>query len=386
MRILHITPSYYPATHWGGPIFSLRTLVQGLARTPDAQVRVITTDTSGPAPRHPLPRGHMVFPPGYDVHFSRRMAGVSIAPGLLWQLGRGLAWADVVHLTGTYSFPTLPTLLATRLADKPLVWSPRGALQASYEWSGARRRRLKRAWELACRALAGTRCVLHATAPAEEAASRALLGPISTCVIPNGVDIPAQMPIRRYKPEGVLRLLYLGRLDPKKGIENLFQSLALLSEVPLTLKLCGTGAPAYVMSLRALARELRISHQLEFTGHVDAERKNAAFQMCDVCVLPSHSENFGMALAEALGHGLPVIASRSTPWEAVETRQCGLWRDNAPQSLAAAIARIADMDLQAMGIRGRAWVKCEFSADAVAARMLEVYRSFGERDARPAAA
>jgi glycosyltransferase involved in cell wall biosynthesis len=345
MRILHITPS----------ISAVHPLVRSLSRLEGIEVRVLTTDAAG-----------VVYRPGYTV---------TVAPSLMWQLPRQSLWADVVHLTGAYSFPTLPTLAFARLAGTPLVWSAAGALPTG-------RQPLKLAWGLACRALAGDRCVLHATALADAFASVALLGPMRTCVIPNGVDIPAQMPTRCYKPEGVLRLLYIGRLDAKKALENLFEALALLGDLPLTLKLCGAGTPGYVMSLRLLARQLRISHLLEFTGPVDADRKSAAFRATDVCVLPSHSEN----LAMALGHGLPVIASRASPWEAVEGRQCGLWRDNDPQSLASAIRRIADMDLQAMGIRGRAWIKCEFSAEAVAARMLELYRTFGGRHARPAEA
>lgn len=385
MRILHVTPSYYPATHFGGPIFSLHSLVQSLAGQ-EVEVRVLTTDAAGPKPRFAMPLGRVVYPPGYDVHFARRVAGVSIAPELVWQLMRGLFWADVVHLTGTYSFPTLPTLALARLVGTPLVWSPRGALQASYEWSGARRRRLKRAWELACRALAGDRCVLHVTARVEQMASIALLGPLKSCIIPNGVDLPDPLAPRRYRPEGVLRLLYIGRLDPKKGLENLFEALGLVRDLPITLRICGAGDPAYVASLRAHAGRLRISHQLEFAGQMDGQGKTTAFQQADVCVLPSHSENFGMAIAEALGHAVPVIASRATPWEAVEARQCGLWRDNSPASLAASIRCIAAMDLPAMGLRGRAWVKSEFSCDAVAARMLELYRSLDHRHGRTVAA
>jgi glycosyltransferase involved in cell wall biosynthesis len=388
MRVLHVTPTYYPATYWGGPIFSVHGLVQSLARIPGVEVKVLSTDAAGPNTRLELPGNPVVYPPGFEVHFSRRLACTAVAPGLLVSLVRHLAWADIVHLTGTYSFPTLPTLALARLAGTPIVWSPRGALQASYEWAGARRRRLKRLWELACRPLAAhARCLLHVTSATEKAASLALLGDVEACVIPNGVEVPACEPSRRgYRPQGVLRLLYLGRLDPKKGLENLFQAIARLADLPTSLKLCGTGDPAYVGALRALARRLHISSHIDFAGHVDDEAKAAAFAVSDVCVLPSHSENFGMVVAEALGHCVPVIASRATPWQGLETRQCGLWCDNSPESLAAAIRNIAGMNLRAMGLRGRAWMQKDFACEVVAERMLRAYRSLESGNARPATA
>lgn len=82
-----------------------------------------------------------------------------------------------------------------------------------------------------------------------------------------------------------------------------------------------------------------------------------------------------MVVAEALAHGVPVIASRGTPWEAVEDEGCGLWVDNAPQQLARAIERAGAMDLAAMGARGREWMRREFSWDVVSANMMRVYRS-----------
>ena len=77
--------------------------------------------------------------------------------------------AEVVHLTGVYSFPTIPTLIAAAMLRKPLVWSPRGALQ---RWAGSRRVAAKRLWEMACIPLAGRRTVLHVTSEQERMESQ----------------------------------------------------------------------------------------------------------------------------------------------------------------------------------------------------------------------
>ena len=92
-------------------------------------------------------------------------------------------------------------------------------------------------------------------------------------------------------------------------------------------------------------------------------------------IAPSYTENFGLVVAEALGHAVPVIVSRGTPWRRVEEIGCGLWVENDPESLAAAIQRISGMPLREMGLKGREWMQREFDWDSVASRMINVYRS-----------
>jgi glycosyltransferase involved in cell wall biosynthesis len=82
-----------------------------------------------------------------------------------------------------------------------------------------------------------------------------------------------------------------------------------------------------------------------------------------------------MVVAEALAHGVPVIASRGTPWAEVEKNQCGLWVDNTPGSLVQSIASIRAMALKEMGARGRDWMLSAFSWDARAIEMMGIYRS-----------
>ena len=91
-------------------------------------------------------------------------------------------------------------------------------------------------------------------------------------------------------------------------------------------------------------------------GHVDGEDKLEAFMRADACVIPSFTENFGMVVAEALAHGVPVVTSRGTPWSDVEKHGCGLWIDNKPRAIADAIRSLRAMDLRAMGNKGRDWI------------------------------
>jgi glycosyltransferase involved in cell wall biosynthesis len=375
MNILHIVPSFYPATSFGGPIWSTYGLCNALARQNDIALRVLTSDTSGPSRHDRLSRDAIradLFP-GYTVDFRHKWAATSIAPGFITELPRLLSWADVVHVTAVYSFPTIPTLAACRIAGKPLVWSPRGALQ---RWEHTRRRGLKEAWERTCLTiLRGHPHAIHVTSPEEGKAAQTQIPNAPIVEIPNGVDIPASLAARTWKPDGRTRILYLGRFDPIKGIENLIDAVALSKTPHLELALCGSGDATYTASLVQRIEEKRLSSIIKVVGFVEGAAKARAFEQSDICVLPSFSENFGMTVVESLSYGVPVIASRGTPWQELNTREAGDWVANDPDSLAQAIDSMAQKNLAVMGQRGRDWMCERFDWNAVALRMSDVYRN-----------
>jgi glycosyltransferase involved in cell wall biosynthesis len=142
-----------------------------------------------------------------------------------------------------------------------------------------------------------------------------------------------------------------------------------------SLVIAGAGEQQYSDTIRARVRQLGLSENVRMVGHVDGEDKERLFDNADVLVVPSHTENFGMVVAEALAHGIPVIASRGTPWKRLEEMGCGLWVDNSPASLASAIMRISSMPLRQMGLRGKDWMQKEFAWDYVAEEMIRVYRN-----------
>lgn len=378
MKILHVTPSYYPATYWGGPIFSVYALNNALARLPDVSLTVITTDTAGPLLKDRLDQSKLDgLYPNQKVIMTHRVAGACISPGLLLKLPAFVRRADVVHLTATYSFPTIPTLVLCRIFNKPLVWSPRGAIQDAHEWEGSRRRKLKRVWERICDALIRRgKVVTHTTSERERVATQERLPRATAMIVPNGVDVPEDLPERDWLPDGRLRLMYLGRLSPKKGIENLLHAIDRIDDPTVLLTIYGAGDVAYTASLQELAVRLGLLGKLVFfAGNVDGESKSAAFAAADVCVVPSYTENFCMVVAEALAHGVPVIASRGTPWAEIEEKRCGLWVDNSSESLAQAIVQVRAMELSEMGKRGRDWMKTIYDWNAIAGSMRNIYRS-----------
>jgi glycosyltransferase involved in cell wall biosynthesis len=89
-------------------------------------------------------------------------------------------------------------------------------------------------------------------------------------------------------------------------------------------------------------------------------------------------ESFGMVVAEALAHGVPVIASRNTPWREMESKGCGLWVDNSPESLASSVNAIRHLNLEEMGMKGREWMRESYCWNSIAKRTMTLYRDLHE--------
>jgi len=372
VKIAHVSPSFYPAVGYGGPIEASYQLCRWLART-GAKVRVLTSDANGRSARLDTRSGRAVeIDEGINVQYCRRLARDTVTPHLLRLLPSYVRWADVVHLTAVYSFPTIPTLAACRALGKPLVWSPRGALQ---RWDGSRRVWEKTLWEAACWAIAPERVVFHVTSEEEARATQRRFRGARACVVPNGVTVQERS--RRVATGEKLRLLYVGRLDPIKGVENLLEACAIAQRelaVRLRLTIAGDGEGRYVRALRRRMSDLGIADVISMHGWVGNGEKKALFEETDVIVVPSYQESFAMVVAEGLSYGIPVIASRGTPWRRIEEVGCGLWVANDAETLSRAIDSASRMPLREMGARGRDWMVREFNWPRIAARMLELYR------------
>jgi glycosyltransferase involved in cell wall biosynthesis len=374
MKILHVVPTFYPATYWGGPIWSTKAICDGIAALNDTELRVLTSDAAGPNVSDRVVPAALPYP----VHYARRMAGHCIAPGLLARLPRAIQWADIVHVTGTYNMPTLPSFVLARAMRKPVVWSPRGALQATEDWPDAPHLWIKHGFEYLANVLRPRDAVLHVTAAQEARHSVRRLGDVARAVIPNAVDVPDDIPIR-VAPQDSCRLMFLSRLHPKKGLEALIDAMTQLPP-QFTLDIYGSGDAAYtkMLHLRAGLSNGRI----RLHGHVDGAEKAAAFADADLFVLPSHSENFGIVVAEALAHAVPVLTTQATPWQDLNKHDCGRCIDLPRTDLAAEIAALAASDLVAMGARGRRWIRRDFSTAAMVDAFEGLYRDLAGRGFR----
>jgi glycosyltransferase involved in cell wall biosynthesis len=345
-------------------------LCKELAKSEGVELQVLTTDANGPYRRIDANELAHVPERQFEIKYCRRNFYPDVSLGLLARLPQMILRADLVHLHGVYCFSTMPTLILCALMRKPVVWSASGALQRSSE----RKRHTKTLFDKLCNVFsARNRVVVHYATEVEAAESNARLLNVSSVVIPFGATIPTSTSERTSHP-APLRLLYVGRLHPIKGIENLLRALA-LTKSDLSLTICGAGETTYEASLRTLVTELALGERVRFLGEVSGDVKEDQFRQADLCVVPSFKESFGAVVTESLARAVPVIASDGTPWPAIDEVGCGVWIRNSPESLAQAIDQAATWPLQAMGNRGREWMRREFSWDRTAARFIDTYHN-----------
>lgn len=369
-------PYFYPATNWGGPVFSVKAICDQISARDDFQLRVLTTDAFGPGQSQNLKLAvrTQMFRSGYEVHYARRNFRNSISVQLLSQLPRQIRWADVVHVTETYSSPIMPTLLLAKIMGKPVIWSPRGALQATAQWDQVRNRMIKAVFERIYRVVRPSNTVLHVTSEVERDLSLLRIPGIEVAIIPNSVDIPPDAVMTKaWRRDGKVRLMFISRIHQKKGIETLIDAMAELPQ-HFELNIYGTGESEYVNGVRARINAIAAKDRIFMHGHVEGSEKEEAFRNADIFVLPTHSENFGNVIAEAMAHGLPVITTKNAPWGGIDACRAGFWIENTLPDLISAIVRLSEMDLEAVGARGRAWMIEEFSPKAMGDSFAKLYR------------
>jgi poly(glycerol-phosphate) alpha-glucosyltransferase len=207
------------------------------------------------------------------------------------------------------------------------------------------------------------------------------------CVIPNGIQIPndnSQSAVCSPRYEGRKTLLYLGRIHPKKGLVNLLHAWAVTRKAEggnprvrdWVLVIAGWDEGGHEKELQALTQQAGIQDSVLFVGPKFSEEKAILYRSCDAFILPSFSEGLPMAVLEAWSYGKPV-------WM---TPQC-----NLPEGFAAGAAiqiepearsieaglrelfQASDLELQAMGAKGRALVGQRFAWPTIARQMMSVY-------------
>ena len=292
---------------------------------------------------------------------------------------------DLVHVHSNWTFPVWWACHTALHQRKPLVMSPQGCLFPER----LRRSRGRKYLAGVCfdnRYLRRAAC-LHATAASERDAFRAygLDGPVA--VIPNGVDTEAfdgpgdGSDFRaRFSTCGDKRLLlYLSRLDPIKGLDLLIAAWTrLATQFPAWhLVIAGPDERRCEAIARGALRSAGREESVTFCGPLYGADRLDALRACELFVLPSRNENFGIAVAEAAYVGRPVITTHGMPWDGLTSRGAGWWVPADAEGLHVALAEALALDaaaLRAMGARGRVWVEQEFTWPRIGRQMLDVYQ------------
>jgi glycosyltransferase involved in cell wall biosynthesis len=378
MKVLHVIPSLSPIH--GGPTHALALIERALSAH-GVTVETATTDDDGPHRRNAKRCGQPLQENG-AVHwyFRKQLDFYKFSPRFAQWIRREAGGYDLLHIHALFSFTSSVAARAALRAGVPYVVRPLGTLdQYGME---QRRRRLKAIsmrWVEA--PILRRAAAVHFTSEAEAAQAKALGIAFKAVIIPLAVE-PMQRSDVAHSSFAELRgspcALFLSRLDPKKNLEGLIDAVALLAgPVPsLRLLIAGDGSPDYVATLHARAAALGISGRVVWAGHVEGERKAAAFAAADVFALASHSENFGIAAAEALASGLPCVLGRGVAIASDVVRaQAGVAVDTDAQSIADGLRRIIDdkEGLARMSANASRLAQQQFSMQVMGAHLKQLY-------------
>lgn len=366
LRVLHVGKFYHPAP--GGMERVLKLLCDRERHSVDT--RVLVTSTGGRTTREVVD-GVPVTRVGTLV----RVGSVALGPALPIELARAHADVTVIHEPNPVA---LVADMVTRRRGPLVVYFHSEVVRARWKYAAFYRPFLARVLDRASRILVAS--------PAMRDTAAQLEGFRHKCdVVPYGIELDdfqatdARTSRAAAWREGDARplLLFVGRLVPYKGVDVLIRAMATLSA---RLVIVGDGPERQV--LEALARECGVADRVRFAGAVPDQDVVALYHACDVFVLPSvtRAEAFGMVQLEAMACGKPVVSTdlpSGVPW----VNQHGVSGLVVPPGDADALARtlaelLGDDALRtALGQGARRRVEQEFTADRMAARTVEIYRS-----------
>lgn len=212
---------------------------------------------------------------------------------------------------------------------------------------------------------------LHATAISEYNNIQELGYKQPMFIIPNGINVSE---IKLAKDVyGTRKAVFLSRIHPKKGIELLLEAWKGLETDQWLLEIAGDGEESYIDKLKSDANSMT---NVSFVGPQYDHLKWDFIKSADVFILPTYSENFGIVVAEALASGVPVITTQNTPWEELETKDCGWWIELTQLNLQNTLKKAMNLskeELKIKGANGIRLVKEKYDIKLVSQNMKELY-------------
>jgi len=386
MKVLHVIPSIAPAQ--GGPSHAVVEMVKAL-RLQDIDAEIITTNDNG-ADLLDVILGQQIEYQNVPVLFFPRFSPPITAirefqfsrSFTIW-LWQNISRYDLLHIHIIFSYPSTVAMAIARQFKVPYIVRTIGQISP---WSLAQSRLKKQIYTaLIERHNLNQAAAIHCTAPgeAQDAINFGITSP--KIVLPLGVTPPQRLPDARAKlsqvyniPAQIPIILFLSRIHYKKSPDLLIQVVSRLiaQNKDCHLIIAGSGDPKYVESLKHLVDSLGLETQTSFPGFMVGIDKDLLLQGADLFVLPSFAENFGIALAEAMIAGLPVITTPGVQISAeIEQAQAGLIIDREAEPLQAAIDQLlTSEDLRKqMGKNGQHLAREKYSWQSIATNLISVY-------------
>jgi glycosyltransferase involved in cell wall biosynthesis len=373
MRVLHVIPSL--ASRTGGPATSVVESSLALRRC-GVDVTIFATDMAEAASARTHVRATLAdMPPGardLDVRLfpARWPYRLAFSPAMFRALRAEVRRYDVAHIHSLFLFPQFAAYRAASGASVPYVVSPRGALDPYLRQRGRSVKVVaERLWQGAMLTHAAA---LHLTSGEEARLTSDVAPRVVRHVVPNGIrcadysELPSGQEFRRryLGGSGEPVVMYLGRLSHKKGLDILIRAFALVRrDVPACrLAIVGPDDEGLTAELVALARREGVAERVVFTGMLSGVEKLDALAAAGVWALPSHTENFGNAVVEALAAGRATVISPAV--------------NIAPEIAASGAGIVAPLRAEAFGAEIAALLRDDARREALVVRAREFARRY----------
>lgn len=381
MKVLHVIPSLSPAH--GGPSVALPIIERALSDV-GIVVDTVTTDDDGPGKHCVKALGMPLCENGVTRwYFKKESEFYKISRPLRRWLKQEVARYDLVHIHAAFSFASTVAAHTARREQIPYILRPLGVLNR-YGMT-QRRAFLKRlSWKWLEGPLFRDADAVHFTSEDEQIEAESLGQPLQSVVIPIGLERPeVGIPERFYNTYPRLRdkriVLFLSRLDPKKNIESLVRAIATLqSDVPgIALVIAGDGDTEYEAALRKLSDDLGVSGLVYWLGRVDGDLKWHMLASAEIFILPSFSENLGIAVLEAMFARLPCVVTPGVALSReISAAGAGLVVSPDAKSIAVGLSRLLrDRKSSSLfGANAFRLAETEFSASTMAKNLSRLYQ------------
>ncbi len=315
MKIIQITPAYKPAFIYGGPTMSVAKLCEALVQH-RINLEVLTTTANGKYELNVEP-SKQVHIDGVPVTYFKRITKdhTHFSPALFSALIRKIKEQRakdlnpqlIIHIHSWWNLVAVFSCLIAKIYHVPVVLSPRGML-TNYTQNNRNSFFKSTLHTLIGKSLLKY-CHIIASSEQEQQDILQIVKPKAITIIPNLVSLPKKQEMRSKEQGLTFKLLFLSRIEEKKGLDLLFDALVNF-DIEWTLSIGGEGEEAYMKSLKFKAESLKLNDSINWLGQINNKDKFKLMANHDLLVLTSHNENFANVVIESLSVGTPVLLSK----------------------------------------------------------------------------
>ena len=389
MKVLHIIPSIAPVR--GGPSIAIIEMVKSLQKA-NCEVEIATTNDNGETlidvPLNIL-HEYQGVPVRFFARFSPNIAVVrefAFSADFTRWLWHHIQYYDLIHVHAIFSYCSTVAMAIARLQNTSYVTATHGLLcQWALEQGASKKKTYLKLIEGSNLNHASG---LHFNSQFEKKEADNLCITSPEFVIPHGLNVlelisDASQLLRNYfrLPPKEPIILFLSRIHPKKGLEYLIQALAQIKDKKYTLIIAGNGDSDYEAQIKSCLHDYGLEDCSLMTGFVEGELKQLLLQGADLFVLTSYSENFGVAVLEALAAGTPALVTPGVALaQEIEQNDLGYVVPQEPTAIAKAIEKhleLPESEEDKLSQRTRQFVLDNYSWEQIAQQLLTVYSVLG---------